>query len=212
MFAGDDTSKTAEVSGAEGLAAPAPEAVNGAPVTSTTSSAAPSEAADETEKPVNSLSDAEASNGQSKAVTEAAADKPAAEQPIQGIPSKPYKAPAGLSELGQKIHTELKSVLEGLADKVGETLLETPFCESTGDNTRRVDTRVMFALHQLLQETLRADPESIVEVFKRMLAIKMMLKRPDDAAFASTFCITHACMVQPRACLVPIVHVSTLPY
>jgi hypothetical protein len=50
----------------------------------------------------------------------------------------------------------------------------------------------MFALHQLLQESLKANPESTVEVFKRMLAIKMMLKRPDDPAFASVLCVSCA--------------------
>lgn len=122
--------------------------------------------------------------------------KPAAgPQGLQGIPSKPYQVPTNLSEHGKKLYTELQSVLDGPADQVAETLLQTAFCETAGENTRRVDTRVMFALHQLLTETLKANPESTVEVFKRMLAIKMMLKRPDNTSIASACCLSfHICI------------------
>jgi hypothetical protein len=193
MVAGDAAKKIKEPAGLEQQAT----AANAIETTAKDpSSAQPSETANDINKHETSASNGQASNGSGelKAAT-AGTDKSGPAGTQQGmqpnrIPSKPYQVPAGLSDLGRRIYADLKSVLDGPADKVGETLLNTPFCESTGKNTRRVDTRVMFALHQLLQETLKANPESSVEVFKRMLAIKMMVNRPDDPAFASTPRIT----------------------
>lgn len=192
MDTGDAAARTAEASGSQEPAAllalkEKAAAGNQTAGTSNGSSPCPSDSTDNTEKPSAANSEAPNGNGESKAMAIADQPSPAAQQGVHvhAIPSRPYVAPAGLSEHGQKIAKELKSVLEGPADRVVETLLDTPFCESTGENSRRVDTRVMFALHQLLQETLKANPESTVEVFKRMLAIKIMLKRPEDAAFAS---------------------------
>jgi MYND finger len=134
--AGHAATKVIDASGAELQVTPA--AVTETTVKDTTGAARPSETAEDSHKLEISASNGQTldGNGESKATAEGA-EKSAASaaqqvMPVQGIPSKPYQVPAGLSDLGRKIYAELKSVLDGPADKVGETLLETPFCESTG--------------------------------------------------------------------------------
>jgi hypothetical protein len=136
---------------------------------------------------INATESAEGSSSSTNADANGQPDKPIP----PGIPSKPYKPPPNLSEQGRELYESLKSVLDGPADRIGHTLLETSFCEEAGDNTRRVDTRVMFVLHQLLQETMKAQPDSTIEPFKRMLAIKMMIQKPDDPGFASVLLGPH---------------------
>ena len=62
---------------------------------------------------------------------------------------------------------------------------ETPFCVSSEGTTKRVDTRVIYKFSEFLQEAVKADPDTIGEAFKRMLALKMFLKHGDHFLFAS---------------------------
>lgn len=101
------------------------------------------------------------------------------------IPSRAYEAPPGLSAKGRAAYDKVKPILDKTIDQLHKTIVDTEYCEATDENTRKIDIRILGTLFDLLGETMRADPNSASEVFKRFLSIKNMTKRPDDPAVAS---------------------------
>eukprot|EP00892_Ulva_mutabilis_P009680 jgi/Ulvmu1/7084/UM033_0145.1 len=101
------------------------------------------------------------------------------------IPSRPYVPPPNLSAAGRALYEKVKPVLDNTIDKLAQTIVDTEFCEATDENTRKIDIRILQTLFDLLGETMRADPNSASEVFKRFVSIKNMTKRADDPGAAS---------------------------
>lgn len=118
------------------------------------------------------------------------------------IPSRPYTPPSNLSAKGRAAYEKVKPVLDNTIDQLHKTIVDTEFCEATDENTRKIDIRILGTLFDLLGETMRADPNSAAEVFKRFLSIKNMTKRPDDPAVASTCCSCFQCMSVKSGCRV----------
>jgi hypothetical protein len=110
---------------------------------------------------------------------------PAAEpNKLPAFPSQPYQLPSNISDRGKTLYGKLKPILDGPPQMVHQTLTETEWCTTEGDK-RKVDTRVIYALAELMQETVRAEPHTAAEVFKRMIAIKSFVQHSDDLMFSS---------------------------
>lgn len=103
------------------------------------------------------------------------------------IPSRPYIPPSNLSAAGRALYEKVKPILDNTIDKLAQTIVDTEFCEATDENTRKIDIRILQTLFDLLGETMRADPNSAAEVFKRFVSIKNMTKRADDPGAASAY-------------------------
>lgn len=101
------------------------------------------------------------------------------------IPSRPYVPPSNLSAKGRALYEKVKPILDNTIDKLAQTIVETEFCEATDENTRKIDIRILATLFELLGETMRADPNTASEVFKRFLSIKNMTRHSDDPGAAS---------------------------
>ena len=107
--------------------------------------------------------------------------KPAA----TAIPCRPYTLPSGISEQAKTIYEKIKPILDTTPEHMNNAIGETPFCLSSEGNNKRIDTRIIYAFSEFLQESVKADPGSAGEVFKRMLALKIFLKHGDHFLFAS---------------------------